>query len=76
MLDTGKIRRIDFEIGNLDDGGQPIGPASKVSVLYNTDVILYEEVQRVILNERYKHDERVVFMTRRQADYFCGKLIP
>ena len=67
------IKRIDFEMGYADSDGEFIkGMTEEVAVLYNENVINYEEVCMLIDSGEYEYDSRVVVITPIQADNLRG----
>lgn len=67
------IKRIDFEMGYTNSDGEFIkGMTEKVTVLYNENVINYEEVCKLINSEEYEYDSRVIVTTPTRADNLIG----
>jgi len=71
------VKRIDFETGTFSSEGCLFpGTEEKLSILFNQKVISEREVKRLINNGAYEHDNRIVVMTRIQADALKGIYVP
>lgn len=66
------IKRVDFTTHYCNSDGEPIMKADDISVIYNTDVISEEEVDKLIDTGKYQYDSRVVVTTQERADNMKG----
>jgi len=67
------IKRIDFEEGYADSDGNFIdGMNRKIAILYNRNIISYEEVCKLINSGEYEWDNRIVVTTSIRADNLKG----
>jgi putative transcriptional regulator len=67
-LDT-YIKRIDFELCYSDSDDEPVkGTNHEVSVIYNTDIIKEEELEKIINNGMYEYDNRIIVTTPKKAN--------
>lgn len=63
------IRRVDFEVCVANSDGEPIrGTERMVSVIYNTQITPAKEVEKLINNGMYEHDERLIVTIPESAD--------
>lgn len=62
------IRRIDFETHCCNSDGEPLFKTGDVAIIYNTDVISTEEVEKLIDTEMYEYDSRLVVTTQEKAN--------
>ena len=67
------IKRIDFVQGTATSDGKIInGTEVEMSILFNQTVISAEEVRKLIETEMHEYDQRVICVTKVQADNLKG----
>jgi hypothetical protein len=67
------IIRIDFSIAYCNSDSKPInGTEQEFVVLFNDNIISEEEVNKLINSGMYENDQRIVIMTKLQADNLLG----
>lgn len=67
------IKRIDFTIACCNSDGKPVkGTEEELVVMFNDKIISVEEVNKLIDSGMYEYDERVVAITKIQADNLAG----
>ena len=67
------IKRIDFTIACCNSDGEPVkGTEKELVVMFNDKIISVEEVHKLIDSGMYEYDERVVTITKIQADNLAG----
>lgn len=63
------ITRIDFTVGCANSDGKVVnGTERDISVLFNETVISTEEVNELIESGMYEYDDRIIVVSKRQAD--------
>ena len=67
------IKRIDFTTRMCDSDDEPInGTEEERVIIYNGDIITQEDLDELIKSGWYAYDDRVIVITKIQADYLFG----
>lgn len=74
---TRNCHRINFVECYTDSDGKSIeGTERTLTILYNSEVITENEVRKLIKQQQFQWDNRVIATTPEAADAFCGGIVP
>ncbi|RHB41821.1 hypothetical protein DW886_14790 [Enterocloster aldenensis] len=67
------IKRMNFKTRLCNSDDEPIdGTEEEKTVIYNADLMTEDELNELIISGWYFYDERVIVVTKTQADYLFG----
>lgn len=67
------VMRVDFSMCKATSDGKPIkGTERPVTILYNKNIISYEQIKELIDSDMYEYCDKIIVTTPKRADALKG----